>query len=542
MTHIGNKKSFKLIFADIYDLVVDEKDQVFPEESSDVLRIKEEYDVSSEEIVVLASLMHSYPASVYDMALRASLKGMTHCPQDILSNLASRNFIKASIGTGFYNKSYSLTPEAYESICEDKPFGYSLIENCLEELKSCDLATIVSRRWLEYFNKSMDLPANGQFQTAVMQMGISRLPVDVQIAFWVMARHFIHNFLSPLACRNDDDAFADVTFSQNLMKDSLCVLVKEGLVNTLPIEPQEDTKDTDRFVLAPRAAGLLFRGHEELIRYDEISKYGNVIKAKDIVKKDLFFSPQTQEEVNHLRKMVSREGFERACAILRRQKRNTAIQSLFWGPPGTGKTEVVKQIARETCRDVIMFDVSKVTASAWGASEKYYRAIFRAYNYMAEISELVPILLMNEADTVLSKRLVSIERAIDKSENAISNILLQEFEDMSGILLATTNLIDNLDDAFDRRFLFKTQMCKPDSSARFHIWKTNIPSLSDDDARVLSERYEMSGAQIGNVATKWNLAELYYEGERGPAYLERLCQKELATEKGTNAPRTKIGF
>ena len=217
-----------------------------------------------------------------------------------------------------------------------------------------------------------------------------------------------------------------------------------------------------------------------------------------------------------------------------------AIQSLLWGAPGTGKTEIVKQIARESGRDIILFDVSKVTASAWGAAEKFYRAVFRAYNYMAEISQEVPILLLNEADTILSRRLSNLDRAIDKSENAISNILLQEFEDMSGILLATTNLVGNIDEAFDRRFLFKTPFQKPDAEARYHIWLSVIPDLSEDEAVKLAADYEMSGAQISNVATKRNLAELYYDGDRGLSYIEDLCRKEISIEK--NAKRPRIGF
>ena len=240
--------------------------------------------------------------------------------------------------------------------------------------------------------------------------------------------------------------------------------------------------------------------------------------------------------------MTSIEGYERARTILTNQKRNAAIHILLWGPPGTGKTEVVKQIAHETGRDIIIFDASKVIASAWGYSEKFFRAIFRAYNYVAEISLKVPILLMNEADSLLSKRLPNTERAIDKAENNISNILLQEFEDMSGILFATTNFINNLDEAFDRRFLFKTHISKPDSFSRLNIWLTILPALSKDEASLLANKYEMTGAQISNVAAKWSLAELYYSGQRDLPFIEKLCQQELATEKGNNVTRTKIGF
>ena len=535
-------KPFTQILEDMYAIVADEQDHDFPNESPDVIRIKEAYEISSEQLIVLAIMMHHYPTPVPEVALKTALDGMDATPQYVCHDLIKRHFILTTAGVGFFTRSYLLTLEAHNAICRDEKIGYWSIEDCVAELKTCELSSVVSKRWVDGFNKSLELPSNASLKKAVEKMGILGFPIDVQIAFWVIARHFTHSFLKPFAFRNDEDPLGEAPYSQLLLKDSLAFLVKEGLVITLPIEPLEDTKDTDRFVLAPKAAGLLFRGHEELIRYDEISKYGNVIKARDIAPKELFFAPEAQEEIDNLRKMISKEGFERACRIMKEQKRNTAIQSLLWGPPGTGKTEAVKQIALETGRDIILFDVSKVTASAWGAAEKFYRAIFRAYNYMAEISREVPIFLMNEADTILSRRLSNLDRAIDKCENALSNIMLQEFEDMSGILLATTNLIDNLDGAFDRRFLFKTQMLKPDAGARFNIWMANIPAISEKDARKLADKYEMSGAQISNVATKWKLAELYYEGDRGLAYIEMLCQKELSTEKGSNSIRTKIGF
>lgn len=157
------------------------------------------------------------------------------------------------------------------------------------------------------------------------------------------------------------------------------------------------------------------------------------------------------------------------------------------------------------------------------------------------ISRIEPILLLNECDQCLSRRLTNIERAIDKSENIVSNILLQAFEDMSGILLATTNLASNIDEAFDRRFLFKTNLVKPDCAARQSIWKNNIPELSDDEALELASKYEMTGAQINNVATKRDLAELYYEGDRGLDYITRLCREEL--HEPTKGKRARpVGF
>ena len=65
------------------------------------------------------------------------------------------------------------------------------------------------------------------------------------------------------------------------------------------------------------------------------------------------------------------------------------------------------------------------------------------------------ILLLDEADALLSKRTAQTSKSTDRYANMELNIILQEIENLEGILIATTNLTSNLDSAFERRFLFK---------------------------------------------------------------------------------------
>ncbi|MBE6251941.1 MAG: AAA family ATPase [Bacteroidales bacterium] len=515
---------------------------MLPENVSAKKELMEIYDISPAQVEVLASLIQHRASEVSARKLNVIATKYGENPFATLRDLTERGFIVGLNMMSRFDSCYRLTDEAYAAFQQNQPFGRQLFVDCIAEIKKVTFGKLFSKRWRENLRKSLDLPENQAVRKKLDELGVTKLEEETQLAFWVMVYQFINHFITPLAYRNGEDVLEGIDYSQEVLKYDLGLLVKEGLVQTLPIEPLEDTKDTDRFVLAPKVVGALFRGHDDLIRYEEISKYADFIKSADIVEMPLFFSPDAQEEIDHLRVMLSEEGFARACRILKKQKRTPAIQSLLWGPPGTGKTETVKQLAKETGRDVILFDLAKVTASAWGATEKYYRAIFRAYNYMVAISSRIPILLMNEADAMLSKRIKGIEKSIDKSENAISNILLQAFEDMSGILLATTNLIDNLDEAFDRRFLFKTQLVKPDAAARAKIWKSNIPELTDEEAENLACSFEMSGAQIFNVATKRGLAEIYFDGDRGYAFIVNLCVKELSTEQGSTPRPRRIGF
>lgn len=380
------------------------------------------------------------------------------------------------------------------------------------------------------------------YREAVSALGVDALPREVRQAFWILVASFVKNFTSPLAFKRGEMKAEDGYTECPSVKRGICKLVEKGLAISLPIEQDENTDETDRFVLSPKAAGLLFKGKTELMSYDTLAKYGSIIKADDIEEKKLFFPEATNEIINNIRTMLSAERFEKACHLLIKKHRNPAIHLLLWGPPGTGKTEIVKQLARQSGRDIILVDVSKMTGSLWGETEKAYRGLFLAYEYFARIVPNVPILLMNEADSILAKRLESVTRAIDRSENAVSNILLQGIEDMSGILLATTNLVGNLDPAFERRFLFKAEVPNPDKYAREQIWLSLVPELSAAEAQDLANRFEMSGAQIANVIAKRDLAELYYDGDRGLAYIAKLCEEELAAARERKGRRTRIGF
>lgn len=491
------------------------------------------YDLTVGGVEAIAYLLHYRPTEISESKLRVFPNNRNESSVIVFEDLKARGFIEERRKVGLFGTCFAVTNAAYEAFKDNRKFGAVVFQNCIDALRDTPLKNIFSSKWLGRFTDSFELPANLQFKAAAEALELSGLSPKNQMVFWAVARFFLRHFADVFRIEDDD-------IELSVVADGLGQLAKNGLVILLPSD--NDAKADNEYVLSPKAAGLLFHGHEELIKYDEVTKYANLIKCRDIDRKELFFSADAQAEIDNLRTMISRRGFDRAKGILEKKKRAASIVSLLWGPPGTGKTETVKQLALESGRDIIQFDMAKVTGYGWGATEKYYRALFRAYNYIAVISDNVPIFLLNEADDILSKRLTHVERAIDKSENTVANILLQEIENLSGILLATTNLIDNLDPAFDRRFLFKTQLIKPDAAARAKIWKSSIPELTDAEAKHLADKFDMSGAQINNVVTKRDLAELYFEGDRGFAYIAKLCEKELSTENGSKSFRPHIGF
>ena len=175
---------------------------------------------------------------------------------------------------------------------------------------------------------------------------------------------------------------------------------------------------------------------------------------------------------------------------------------IFYGTPGTGKTETVYQIARQTGRDIMRVDVDKIKSCWVGESEKNIKALFDRYRNICKNSKLAPILLFNEADAVLGVRMEGAARAVDKMENSIQNIILQEMETLEGIMIATTNLTTNLDKAFERRFLYKIRFDKPSVESRAKIWQTMLPDLSEPDANTLASQFDLSGGEIENIARK----------------------------------------
>ena len=144
------------------------------------------------------------------------------------------------------------------------------------------------------------------------------------------------------------------------------------------------------------------------------------------------------------------------------------------------------------------------------------------------------------ADAIIGKRQVGAERAVEKMENSIQNIILQEIEQLDGILIATTNLAENMDKAFERRFLYKIQFEKPDLNCRTQIWQAMIPPLNDADASYLAGKYDFSGGEIENIARHFTIQSILHgQPENMAKSLVEFCENERL--EGSRTKR-KIGF
>lgn len=266
----------------------------------------------------------------------------------------------------------------------------------------------------------------------------------------------------------------------------------------------------------------------------------SMVEHKAIAAKHLYYDKKVEAQVNDLTDLLSIKSFKQICRRLKQHGMRQGFACLFYGAPGTGKTETVLQLAKQTGRDIMQVDFSQLKDKYVGETEKNVKALFDEYRAAAEGKKVCPILLFNEADAIIGKRLDKVEHSVDSMHNSIQNIILQEMENFEGILIATTNLETNMDSAFERRFLYKVRFEKPTPAVRKEIWKSAIPALTDGAALNIAKEHDFSGGQIENIARKLLVDSILY-GESGNLYgkVQKYCHEENIQNRKA---RPAIGF
>ena len=313
-------------------------------------------------------------------------------------------------------------------------------------------------------------------------------------------------------------------------------LVKQGLVEVVNHEGMFGPKDA--ISLTETAQTDLLKSDFNFVQRKQGKSFHNVLKSDTITEKSLFFGKQNKASLDTLKELLDENRMIEIRQQLQSKGWGLGFTCLFYGAPGTGKTESVLQLARETGRDIMQVDISSVRTKWYGETEKLVKKVFTDYKDFVAQSAKTPILLFNEADAILSVRseLGADSTSVSKTENAIQNILLQEMETFDGILIATTNLTNNLDAAFERRFLYKIKFEKPDLEAKSEIWRSLMPSLTKDDALILASEFDFSGGEISNIARKCFINELLFKQTTSLDQIKSTCSQEKLTK------RVKIGF
>lgn len=279
---------------------------------------------------------------------------------------------------------------------------------------------------------------------------------------------------------------------------------------------------------------------EDAALFMKQKKYNNAILNENIVAKELFYEAKLAEEVNFLTISLQNENFQKLQTRMSNMSLTKGIAAIFYGAPGTGKTETAYQIAKITGRDIFLVDISQTKSMWFGESEKKIKQIFDSYRRVTKSVDKLPILLFNEADAILNQRKENTHSNTSNTENAIQNILLEELERFEGIMIATTNLQGNLDAAYERRFLFKIKFEAPSVDVKTKIWQNKLSWIESEFAQKLSKDFSFSGGEIDNIVRKVTMREVL-TGERPDLNeIYGFCQNEkvLSNKKGA----VRVGF
>ena len=346
---------------------------------------------------------------------------------------------------------------------------------------------------------------------------------------------------------SDIDHLYPDEFEIECMRSELCngshVLMRAGLIEH---KCNDGVADTEQYTLTRKTKEELLKGYKP-----SRSKCTNLIKAQDlkshqgIKAKDMFYNSTEQAQIEQLTSLLSKDNLPGVQERLGRKGMRKGFACLFFGAPGTGKTETVLQIARQTGRDIMQIDIAAMRDKYVGESEKNIKAVFTRYREVCRQSEVMPILFFNEADAIFSRRTTigNTNASVEKMDNAMQNIILQEMEELDGILIATTNLTNNLDDAFERRFLFKVEFRNPGEEVKVKLWRSMLEDITEDEAQRLAANYDFSGGQIENIARKCAIEFILSGKEAGFNKIDEFCKHELIknTNPGRKAHKT-IGF
>jgi len=218
---------------------------------------------------------------------------------------------------------------------------------------------------------------------------------------------------------------------------------------------------------------------------------------------DVVLHPKTEKILRNFLKRTDRKVLSRLkdWGVIERKK-GLETRIMFYGYPGTGKTITALSLAKSLKKSILNFDCSKILSQYVGESERNVRKIFDTYYELSEKTKSNPVLLLNEADQFLSSRSSGPNSSVDKMHNQMQNIFLEQIENFKGILIATTNLLENIDTAFSRRFDYKIEFKKPDFKQRLILFSKNLPkhAIYEENFNIDElAKFPLTGGQIKTV-------------------------------------------
>jgi hypothetical protein len=172
------------------------------------------------------------------------------------------------------------------------------------------------------------------------------------------------------------------------------------------------------------------------------------------------------------------------------------IKVLFTGPSGTGKTLAAEVIAGELRMALLKIDLSRVVSKWVGETERNLEQAF------SEAEDSNALLFFDEADSLFGKR-GEVRHGVDRYANLEVSYLLQRLETYFGLVILASNLRENIDAAFTRRFQIVLNFPRPEPAERLRIWRLAFPAAAPVDKEMdfeLLSKLDMTGASVMNAA------------------------------------------
>jgi len=207
---------------------------------------------------------------------------------------------------------------------------------------------------------------------------------------------------------------------------------------------------------------------------------------------DIVLNPSTLQQLEDLRTQLQQHK-ETGYATKRLKP---GYRVLFYGPPGTGKTLAASLLAKELGGELYKIDVPGLVSKYIGETEKNLGLLFDN----AEKNSW--ILFFDEADALFGKR-TGVKDSHDKYANQEISYLVQRIEDYPGLQILASNMKDNIDDAFIRRFQSIIHFPLPTATERRKLWEMALsgyqPVEEPIDIDLLAGKFELSPASIVNI-------------------------------------------
>ena len=506
--------------------------------NEDLAYVCNKFEICCEEAVLLSFVLENNSGfSSCDDSDLAEFLGCTNIEfinfKSHLRSLAQKRIVR--IGTNKMGEStYRVLNEACDAIVEDRSFSeknfgglttediFSEFRNIFKQFRNDE---IDSEMVLQDINMLIGANPQTTFVQKVNDSGILECTHGEQCIFFYLCHQFVNWGTKKIEYKHLIDFVTDKEDKQKFYRNFQAGRHYFQQMSLVTFGDEEGLISKQSAALTEKVKENFFT-EVELFGDDTVVRHDDLISHETIKTKELFYNTSEGEQVERLEALLNDEHFMGIQSRLEEMGMRKGFNIILYGGPGTGKTETVMQLARNTCRDIFSIDIAKLKSKWVGDSEKAVKGVFRTYRELCKRSERVPILFFNEADAIFGKRIENVESSVTQMLNSMQNIILQEMESLEGIMVATTNLHGNLDPAFERRFIYKIKLRNPDSSVRTKIWASMMKGLDEEEYIRLGKKYNFSGGQIENIVRKSAVDYILTGNSPSMAIINRFAEEE----------------